>query len=274
MPISRSLFFVSTFLFSMTSFAATPTDIKLVVDSNYPPYQWKEKDGKYKGIEIEAAMAIFDKAGVKYEIINEPIERNIEQIKRGENYIGVGFIKTEERLKFSIIDVVLYVSPPVSVAVNNENNAKKGKIKSGMKFQEMLKSGNTLGLVKGYSYTTWADKQIQDPKDKEKTSDPAVIFNQPADGIDNLHALVAKGRFDMTLTYADVFKWWADHNKEDAKKVTLMKVGDVPQTESTSNLIFPKNFDQPTLKKLVSTAEEYRKSPEYKKMLSKYVQDL
>lgn len=235
---------------------------KLVIDENYPPYQWKDKDGTFHGIELEVTEAAFKRAGIKYEIAVVPIERGFEMVRRGEKVACVGILKKKERLEYSIIDLPLFTaSYPIAVV----NKTKASKVKPTMKFQEFLNAGVSIGLVDKYSYTEWADAKLKDLSEKNG------VARMSADGIDALQNMVAKGRYDSTLSYPEVYKWWSDRHPADAKNTAVVKFSDVPKENDSSYVMFPKNTDAQTLKKLVDAGNSFRKTDEYKTLMKKYM---
>ncbi|HJP29649.1 MAG TPA: transporter substrate-binding domain-containing protein [Candidatus Latescibacteria bacterium] len=115
--------------------------ITVVVDQAYPPYMYGPADST-QGLYPEMIRAIFDRAGVKAEIVGLPWERALARGREGTAAIG-GIYRNEERLQ------TLDYSDPI-FEETLVLYVKKGSAFSFSGFGDL--QGKVVGLNRGWSY--------------------------------------------------------------------------------------------------------------------------
>lgn len=73
--------------------------IKIAGDYNYPPYEYFDKNGVYKGFNVDIMRAISIEMGLDIELIPMPWQKAIEALEKGEVDAVQGMTKSSERGK-------------------------------------------------------------------------------------------------------------------------------------------------------------------------------
>ncbi len=122
-----------------TSFAQET--VKIVAGEAFAPLMWND-NGTPRGVAIEMAKAVFEKAGYKVSVTNCPWSR-CQAMAETEGAFIIGFSKNDERIKKFIYSDA-YMMDEVGIAV------KKDKVFPFSKGEDL--KGKTLGAAQGASF--------------------------------------------------------------------------------------------------------------------------
>lgn len=104
MILSICLFVIICLYFSSPSTAITPQDIteeplKIGGDNNYPPYEFVDDNGNFRGFNVDIIRAIAIELGLEIELIPNSWEDTMELLKDGEIDAVQGMTVTTERAR-------------------------------------------------------------------------------------------------------------------------------------------------------------------------------
>jgi ABC-type amino acid transport substrate-binding protein/nitrogen-specific signal transduction histidine kinase len=95
---------------------------KVAGDNNFPPYEYVDSDGVYKGFNVDIMKAISFTTGIKFKYIPMKWENAYNSIEKGKADIIQGMKESEERkTKFSFTDSLFMNSQSVFVKSNTYN---------------------------------------------------------------------------------------------------------------------------------------------------------
>jgi len=105
-PIIQILIVVSILIINTTSisFALEKEVLRIAGDNNYPPYEFIDKDGNYRGFNVDMMRAIAIELGIDIELIPMSWQEAMEALEKGEVDAVQGMTKSsirEEKFEFS-----------------------------------------------------------------------------------------------------------------------------------------------------------------------------
>jgi PAS domain S-box-containing protein len=83
--------------------------VKVASTPDWPPFEYVDSDGKYRGITVDVLRLIAERVGLETEIVLKPWNENAPKLKSGELDICPALRKTPERTKY-----LLFTSPYIS----------------------------------------------------------------------------------------------------------------------------------------------------------------
>lgn len=181
-----------------------------------PAYAYMEA-GRPRGLLIERAREVLDRAGIEYRFEPLPARRMAKTVRSRPDFCLIGNFRTPEREQYAQFSRPLFRNRPIGILVTA---ARRAEIQSRGSLAALTASpGLRLGYVDGFSYGAGIDAVVS------AMSGPKVpVSAGPAEMV----RLLAAGRFDYMF---------ADHEEWEA----LAQASKVP-TAALAVLNFP---DQP-----------------------------
>lgn len=183
---------------SSASSLAVPEKIKnagklvMATSADFPPYEYKDDNGNYVGIDVEIMQAIADLWSVKLEVSDMKFDSVIAAVATGKADVGAaGLTITEERLE-SVSFTDTYTKATQVVIVKNDSDIKAVSDLAGKKVDVQL----------GTTGDTYAS-------DDDSIKDGVQRFNS---GIDAVLALT-QGKIDAVLIDNEPAKVFVKQNE-------------------------------------------------------------
>lgn len=157
------LFFVLIIFFpAYTISAETISEINVVIDDNYPPYSFREKNGELVGISIDHWKLWEKKTGIKVNLEGMQWSSAFEKIDSGKADVIDSIFKTEERQKkylftqpYAVIEVPVFFHKDISGIRNLDSlHGFNIGVKKGDACIEVLKKD---GITEMAEYTDYAE---------------------------------------------------------------------------------------------------------------------
>lgn len=123
-----------------------------------PPYYHRTSEG-LTGLVIEPVVAALEAAGIDYQWVSLPAQRQLETIRRNESAVGaVGWFLNEERTHFALFSDPVYLDEALVAVTRRDNEA----IPADVTLESLLRDKTQTLLVKeSYSYGEAIDRAIQ-----------------------------------------------------------------------------------------------------------------
>lgn len=203
-------------LFSISSLAQAQGEVLTIAFNNKPPFFYFEY-GEPKGILVEQAKQVLQRAGVAYQFEELPFQRIMSYLEaRRPMFAALGFSKTKERDKFVVYSRPIYRdrTPVVLVRVGDVE-----KFRSYPSFERMVQSGQLVfGGKDGNAYPVDAFLKNLGPLDRRFSTE---AFKLPQ--------LLMAGRFDFTVLYPEELPVALQASNVDAAAVQQLSYPDIPQ---------------------------------------------
>ena len=90
--------------------------ISVAATSDWPPFEFIEDDGVYKGISADMLSLAADRAGLKVKVVSEPWHKLLEKLKTGELDVTPGLQKSPDREVFLDFTKTIFESPHAIIA--------------------------------------------------------------------------------------------------------------------------------------------------------------
>lgn len=126
----KSILTLTVLMFGMfvggtTSFAADKPHYTIATDTTYPPFEFQDKDGEYRGIDMDMLKAISKEEGFTYTLKPMSFNAGVQAIQAGQvDGLLAGMSITPEREK-SFDFSVPYYKTGVVIAVNGKDKDNK-----------------------------------------------------------------------------------------------------------------------------------------------------
>lgn len=126
----KSILTLTVLMFGMfvggtTSFAADKPHYTIAMDTTYPPFEFQDKDGEYRGIDMDMLKAISKEEGFTYTLKPMSFNAGVQAIQAGQvDGLLAGMSITPER-KQSFDFSVPYYKTGVVIAVNGKDKDNK-----------------------------------------------------------------------------------------------------------------------------------------------------
>lgn len=126
----KSILTLTVLMFGMfvggtTSFAADKPHYTIATDTTYPPFEFQDKDGEYRGIDMDMLKAISKEEGFTYTLKPMSFNAGVQAIQAGQvDGLLAGMSITPER-KQSFDFSVPYYKTGVVIAVNGKDKDNK-----------------------------------------------------------------------------------------------------------------------------------------------------
>jgi len=93
----------SLIIFLILIWNSTPVftqEVLKIRASDWPPQYYKDKNGKWTGLDIELGKALVKEAGFVPKVVVRPWSRSLDELKAGTLHVMMNLSITEERLEF------------------------------------------------------------------------------------------------------------------------------------------------------------------------------
>ncbi|AIO30418.1 ABC transporter substrate-binding protein [Burkholderia cenocepacia] len=166
-------------LSTAASAQATSDIVRIGVDPNFPPFEFKSADGRLTGLDIDLGNAICQDIGVKCEWVEHDFDHIIPGLKAKKFDIILSAMRaTEDRRKVIDFSDTLYHIPVAMIAATTSGLAPTG---------DSLR-GKRLGVTKGTALEAYV---------KGKWGSKAEVMAYPTDA--QLYDALASGKIDAAI---------------------------------------------------------------------------
>lgn len=247
------------FILATMSFAQDV--IKVGISNDYPPFEYL-KDDSVVGFDVDFAKLLFDKLGVKYELVDTPYDRACEDLNSGKIDMAISGFGDDEYTKncsksisyFDTINLFIKIDGSKFNTIDDLNNTKIGFFNDGGNFEKIIKE--IPGAI---------------PENKENVT--------------NLMLALMQGKIDAILTdninaTALLNKDLSHFSENDQEKIKLLKnLGldkklvafvKIPSNDAGTYVLFPKGAKEDLINQVNKIIEELKNSGEFKKLSEKY----
>lgn len=186
-----------------------------------PPYSSLEADGRVSGLVATPAARALERAGVAYEWVRTPAQRQLALIQNGDGlHCGVGWFRTAEREAVGLFNrQPLYRDLPFAALVRAD-----ALWPADGRAVDALSQRATRLLVKdGYSYGARLDALI--------ARAPATIVRTPAE-VDAMARMVAAGRADWMIVGPEEAPALLARVPAGGRALRLVHLADLPPGEA------------------------------------------
>ena len=128
--------------------------VKVAATPDFPPFEYQDSDGNYRGIAADALRLIAKRVGLKTEIVLKPWNENAPRLKSGELDLCPGLRKTPERSKY-----LMFTSPYISSQDAIWVNKDRDDITSVTDF-----SGETIAVEENYHQQGYLERNHPDAR--------------------------------------------------------------------------------------------------------------
>ena len=203
-------------------------------------------NGQASGFLVDISRLIFDAAGVKYRLVNVPVVRFFEALKKPGNSCVIGALKTREREAiYSYSDDFIYQDQPFRVIVSK---GKRGALPERPDIRQILQSDLRPGLTEGYAYGDWLDSQIAEHR-------PVLQKINIGSETGKMHKMIIAGRFDYMFSVAEEAHYVVEKSRKNADNLTVVEIADAPRG-NMRYLLCSKGIDSALMSKInVSTGK-------------------
>ena len=177
-------------------------------------------DGQPSGFLVDISRLIFDAAGVSYRLVNVPVVRFFEALKRPGNSCVIGARKNREReATYSYSDDFIYQDRPFRVIVSKN---RRETLPERPDIRQILASDLRLGLTEGYAYGDWLDGEIAEHR-------PLLQKINIGSETGKMHKMIIAGRFDYMFSVAEEAHHVVDKSRENTENLTVVEIADAPR---------------------------------------------
>ncbi len=210
---------------------------------DFPPYEWKGKDDRAHGIQVELVKIIFKRAGIPLKLVHRPFKRALESAKKGTIDGLFNFYKIPARLKIFDYSVPVIDNPLVLFVLKD----------SKLKYKTLKDLKRTkVGVMRGYTYGAKFDSS-------------KLFTRQPANSHINNYEKLLRGRVGLYPCDRLVGMWTLKMMKAQDK----VKVVGVPLKVMDGHIGFTKGKHIATVKKINKVISKMKKSGELEKLITK-----
>ncbi len=176
-------------------------------------------DGKPAGRLVDIARLMLDTAAIRYRLVNVPVVRAFEILKKPGNACIIGALKTPEREAVYAYSDAIYRDQPFRIIVNR---AKRAVLPERPTIRQVLESGLRLGLSEGYVYGTWLDSRLAD------YPPPSVYRINVGSNAERMHQMLVGDRFDYMFSVAEEAQEIVSRTAENREHLTTVEIADAP----------------------------------------------
>lgn len=212
-------------------------------------------DGEAVGILIDISRMVFNKAKINYTFISIPVKRLFESLKRTEYACTIGALKTKEReMLYNYSDDFIYQDLPFGIIVKNKN-----PFQVNPEIKQVLESNLELGLIDGYTYGNWIDKNIIKYK-------PKIQRINIGDNTERMYKMIIGGRFDYMFAVEEEAKYVIRNKLGLVNNLSFVKVLDAPDGNKRY-ILCSKGVDGETIWKINNSLKQIKSSVDYKNLI-------
>lgn len=233
--------------------------------NDFPPYYYVDTDNRPAGLIVEAAQRVLEHSGVAYELRPLNLKRIINAVKNEANVAAIGFFRTPERLRWSIMSAEIY-RPPAPVFVVEQAALERFPQPSGFAAVERaLIDGHVEGvLIDGYSYGIWADARIQRHFPTLKRQ---VMSMEQA-----LRIVASPVRADFTLAYPDQAKHLIDTDSSLQGRLRFRQIDGAPKLNNGSYWMISRATSPEIIARIEQSNRAVRDSDFYRELVRRYTE--
>ena len=241
--------------FSVSGLAAEPPAELTVYYFERMPF-FGDRDGKASGLLIDISRLILDEAGVKYRLVNVPVIRFFESLKKPGNSCLIGALKTKERETiYAYSDDYIYRDQPFRIIVNKR---KRKALPERPSIKQVLESELRLGVSDGYVYGDWLDRKIIEHQPKLQKIN---IGNDS----EKMHRMIIGGRFDYMFAVAEEARHIVTEDRERSDNLTSVEIADAPRG-NMRYLLCSKGIDGAIMQKINVAIRTVKSSRDYERL--------
>ena len=197
-------------------------------------------NGQASGLLVDISRLIFDTAGVRYRLVNVPVVRFFEALKKPGNSCLIGALRNREREAiYSYSDDFIYQDQPFRVIVSK---GKRGALPERPDIRQILASDLRLGLTEGYAYGDWLDGKITEHR-------PLLQRINIGSETGKMHKMIIAGRFDYMFSVAEEAHYVVEKSRENAENLTVVEIADAPRG-NMRYLLCSKGIDSALMSKI------------------------
>lgn len=192
-------------LFFVIGVKASADTIKIVSDSTYAPFEFKDSDQVYKGIDVDLIKAVAEKSGWDYDMTFPGFDAAVNAVQAGQaDAIMAGMSVTKEREKvFTFSDT--YYDSEVVIATTKAHNISS--------YQQL--KGKVVGVKNGTSSQAFLDKH------KSKYGYSVKTF----DAGENMYNSLKSGSIDAVMDDKPVIQYAINQGQDLNIAMSGEKVG-------------------------------------------------
>ncbi|MBS1228444.1 MAG: putative transporter, periplasmic substrate-binding protein [Proteobacteria bacterium] len=241
--------------FSVSGLAAEPpAELTIFYYERMPFYG--DRDGKPAGLLIDISRLILDQAGIKYRLVNVPVIRFFESLKKPGNSCLIGALKTKEReVIYAYSDDYIYRDQPFRIIVNK---SKRKALPERPSIKQVLESELRLGVSDGYVYGDWLDRKIIEYQPKLQKIN---IGNDS----EKMHKMMIGGRFDYMFAVAEEARHIVSEDQEHSDNLTTVEIADAPRG-NMRYLLCSKEIDSAIMQKINAAIKAVKSTPDYERL--------
>jgi len=241
--------------FSVSGLAAEPPAELTVFYYERMPF-YGDRDGKPAGLLIDISRLILDQAGIKYHLVNVPVIRFFESLKKPGNSCLIGALKTKEReVIYAYSDDYIYRDHPFRIIVNK---GKRKALPERPSIKQVLESELRLGVSDGYVYGDWLDRKIIEHQPKLQKIN---IGNDS----EKMHKMIIGGRFDYMFAVAEEARHIVAEDREHSDNLTIVEIADAPRG-NMRYLLCSKEIDSAIMQKINAAIKAVKSTPDYERL--------
>lgn len=176
-------------------------------------------DGRPAGRLIDVARRVFDTSGIRYELVNVPVVRFFETLKKPGNHCVLGALRSKEREAiYTYSDDFIYRDQPFRIIINRD---KRDALPDRPNIRQILESPLRVGVAEGYRYGDWLDGKLAEHRPATQTIN---IGNQS----ERMHQMIAAGRFDYMFAVAEEADFVVNRTPENKRQLASVEIADAP----------------------------------------------
>ena len=249
------LFLSILMAFSFPSVAAEPAIEATLYYYQRMPF-FGDSDSKPAGLLIDISRLIFDEAGINYKLVNVPVVRFFESLRKPGNSCVIGALRTKEREAiYTYSDDFIYRDLPFRIIVSK---TKRKALPERPTIKQVLESGLRLGVTEGYVYGNWLDGKIAEHQ-------PTVQKINIGNETEKMHKMLIAGRFDYMFAVAEEARHVVSEGQEHRSHLTTVEIADAPRG-NMRYLLCSKGIDSALMQKINVAIKAVKSTRDYERL--------
>ena len=159
--MKKLLYVIAISIFTLTTHAYSECRIRVGWEP-WEPYQFKDSNGNFAGLDLEIVRAALEEAGCKVDFMRIAWQRLMASIEYGSMDAAMGASKSPEREKYAYFSTP-YRNESYAFFVR-KNDKNKHKI---TKLDDLVEKNLMFGIVTGYFYGEQFNEAMKNPKFKK-----------------------------------------------------------------------------------------------------------
>ena len=242
--------------FSVSGLAAEPQAELTVYYFERMPF-FGDRDGKPAGLLIDISRRILDQAGIKYHLVNVPVIRFFESLKKPGNLCLIGALKTKEREAiYAYSDDYIYRDQPFRIIVNK---SKRKALPERPSIKQVLESELRLGASRT------AMSMAIGSTGKSSEHQPKLQKINIGNDTEKMHKMIIGGRFDYMFSVAEEARHIVTEDQEHSDNLTTVEIADAPRG-NMRYLLCSKGIDSAIMQKINAAIKTVKSTPDYERL--------